>query len=192
MFRNCLVAARMALALLPAAASAQDLAGPAPIPEAKQPFTGPKIEALVGTDGDLRYGAAIGFDFRISGLVLGVEGEIGDNDGKDCLFAFSPEEKICSKTTRDLYVGGRIGVPILANTLLYGKIGHSNLRRRFTIEDAAGATVFRTHSDFNGVRFGAGLERLIGSRAYVKGEYRYTDYAGGRSHSGILGIGVRF
>ena len=59
---------------------------------ARAPFTGPRVEGLVGYD-NLRdgsdgnsdgrdgvvYGAAVGYDVQVGGAVLGVEGEITDS-----------------------------------------------------------------------------------------------------------------
>ena len=46
---------------------------------------------------------------------------------------------------RDLYVGGRVGVVVGGNTLLYAKAGYTNARVRVDYEDGTAGTVDRLH-----------------------------------------------
>lgn len=192
MFRYCLAAA-LATAGVASPVFAQDAE-----PEAARPveFTGFKVEGLAGYDEGLVYGVGAGYDVQIGRLVLGVEAEASDSTDKECLTAaFTPGDRFCAISGRDLYGGGRIGFAVAPRTLLYGKIGYTN--HRVAIDYTAGTppvlASFRTSGNLDGIRLGGGLEQKLGRNAYVKGEYRYSDYEDGSfKHDGIVGIGFRF
>jgi outer membrane immunogenic protein len=95
---------------------------------------------------------------------------------------------------RDLYVGARVGFALGTGTLIYGKGGYTNLRLKDTYDPGtSGGTAFEFAHDLDGFRIGGGIEQKLGSKAYVKGEYRYSDYEGGsRKHDAVVGIGLRF
>lgn len=160
-------------------------------------FSGFKVEGLAGYDEGLVYGLGAGYDYQTGRFVIGVEGEISDSTDKDCLATgtFAPGDRFCNFTGRNIYAGGRIGFAVAPRTLLYGKVGYTN--QRVTVDYTAGtpATIasFRTSANLDGIRLGAGLEQKIGRNAYVKSEYRFSDYENGDSrHDGVIGIGFRF
>lgn len=167
-------------------------------PEAARPseFTGFKVEGLAGYDEGLVYGVGAGYDLQLGRLVLGAEAELSDSTEKDCLTsAFAPGDRFCARLGRNLYAGGRIGFTVAPRTLLYGKIGYTN--QRIGIDYVAGTpptlASFSTGSNLDGIRLGAGLEQKLGRNAYVRGEYRYSDYENGDfRHDGVVGIGFRF
>lgn len=186
-------------ALFAATAAAPALAQPA------APFTGPRIEALVGYDhlrGDgggrdgVSYGVGVGYDFQIGGAVAGIEGEAGDSSVSQCQNGFvTAADRICVNAKRDLYVGGRLGAVVGPRTLVYAKAGYTNQRVGVNYTDGtqAGAGNFRLAENLNGVRVGAGIEHQLGSRTYLKAEYRYSNYEKGFDrHQVVGGIGVRF
>jgi outer membrane immunogenic protein len=122
---------------------------------------------------------------------------LSDSTDKECLAAgtFAPGDRFCSFIGRSLYVGGRIGFAVAPRTLLYGKIGYTN--QRVTVDYTAGSppafASFRVSSNLDGIRVGGGVEQKIGRNAYVKGEYRYSDYESGDGrHDAVAGIGFRF
>ena len=195
--RSFLLAAVAAAAVLPAAAQAQT--DPAP-------FTGPRAEALVGYDAltsgedsdGVVYGGAVGYDLAVGGITLGVEGEATESSIKgrdrDLLVAGDSARVTLG---RDLYVGGRVGFPLAPTTLLYGKVGYTNVRINTRYTD--GVTAVRDKAEADGLRLGAGLEQAIGTRAYVKGEYRYSNYKeiddfdiDADRHQVMAGVGIRF
>ena len=144
-------------------------------------FTGPRIEAIVGydhvkisglgSDGGLAYGVGAGYDFQLGGAVAGIEAEISDASTKESGL----------KAGRDLYAGARIGGAVGANTLLYAKAGYTNAR-------VSGGG----HINLDGFRVGAGIEHSLG-QAYLKAEYRYSNYELGVSrHQVVGGVGIRF
>lgn len=191
-------------------------------------FTGPRVEAIVGYDilksgerdddgvdtseneGDesvegVAYGAAVGYDFAIGGLVAGVEAELSDSTGKqevdesiDAPFGYTIE------TGRDIYVGGRLGFLAAPSTLIYGKAGYTSTKIDGRIDDETdGAIDFDQKVD--GWRLGAGVEQMLASNSYAKLEYRYSKYGDLEfddsdaeldidldRHQIVAGIGFRF
>jgi outer membrane immunogenic protein len=159
-------------------------------------FDGLRAEAVAGYDGSLFYGGAAGFDHQSGRLVVGVEGELTESTHEECLVAaFGPGDSFCSRLGRDLYVGGRIGVVLAPSTLLYGKVGYTN--QQINVDYIAGTPPalpsFESRAKVDGIRLGAGIEQRIGRNAYLRGEYRYSDYENGDwKHGGLVGIGFRF
>jgi outer membrane immunogenic protein len=158
-------------------------------------FTGVRAEGLVGYDETLTYGGALGFDFQSGRAVLGVEGEYLESEDEECGPTVVPVGgQVCAFVGRDLYLGGRIGVAIAPNTLLYGKAGYTNIRiGAFLDGGTGGGNNLLFSEELDGVRVGAGVEQKLGRNAFIKGEYRYSNYeAGQRKHDGVVGIGFRF
>lgn len=179
------------------------LAGAAITPAAAQnanPFTGPRVEGLAGYDvlrsgeeddgvetGDdegnesiegLGYGVGVGYDFAAGGAVFGIEGEYldstGEAEGTESIDGTEFLGRI--ETGRDLYVGGRVGFTVTPSTLLYAKAGYTNLSIESAFTSDTDNIDFDTTVD--GYRLGAGVEQMLGRNAYVKAEYRYSNYNG--------------
>lgn len=167
-------------------------------------FTGPRVEGLIGWDrvqangghdDGVAYGVGVGYDVAVGkGLILGLEGELSDATTKECGTFASAVDRLCARTGRDLYVGGRLGVPVSPNVLLYGKVGYTNARYKLTYDDGVdGSTNFRDGKNYDGVRLGAGVEYAITPQAFVKAEYRYSNWEDGLSKNQVLGgFGFRF
>ncbi|HEX8379853.1 MAG TPA: porin family protein [Allosphingosinicella sp.] len=192
MLRYCLSAA-LALAGAASPAFAQD---PGPNAEAPAEFTGFKLEGIAGYDEGFVYGVGAGYDRQLGRLVVGVEGEAADSTDRECLDgAFEPGDRYCSSSSRNLYVGGRLGFAVAPRTLIYGKVGYTNQRLKadYTAGPVTTTGSFSATGKLDGIRLGAGLEQKLGGSAYVKGEYRYSDYENGaRKHDGVVGVGLRF
>jgi outer membrane immunogenic protein len=145
------------------------------------PFTGPRVEGLVGldrvqSDGDhddaIGYGAAVGYDMQMGGAVVGAEAEYSDSDNRTCVGSTTgADPRVCLKAGRDLYVGGRVGTAVGGSTLLYAKAGYTNAQAKLTSDDGTGQITL-DKSNLDGVRVGAGVEHAVGPRSYVKAEYR--------------------
>lgn len=196
-------------------------ASAAALPAAAQdaPFTGARVEALLGydnlkdgsdgeTDGrdGVTYGALVGYDVQAGGLVVGVEGEATDSSVRARSFDnFQLGDQLRLDAGRDLYVGGRVGYVISPQAMIYAKGGYTNARieSRYTTTTTTGGTTTTTtltdRDDLGGYRLGAGLEYNITPSAYVKGEYRYSHY--GKldgvdidldRHQLMAGVGIRF
>ncbi|WP_375422664.1 outer membrane protein [uncultured Sphingomonas sp.] len=200
------------LILATAAAAAALAASPVLAQDvANAPFTGPRVEGLVGydnmrdgSDGDsdgrdgVVYGAAVGYDVQVGGAVLGVEGEITDSSTNvrtnDLLVA---GDSLRLDVGRDLYAGARLGFALNPRTLAYVKGGYTNAR--LETRYAGGGAFQDDKFDLEGYRVGAGLELAMSGNAYVKGEYRYSHYGDVEGyetdldrHQLLAGVGIRF
>jgi len=89
--------------------------------------------------------------------------------------------------------GGRIGALVGPATLVYAKAGYTNARYNLTYTEPTGVSNFKLHDNLDGVRVGAGVEQAVGRNAYVKAEYRYSNYEQGFDrHQVVAGFGFRF
>ena len=175
------------------AVSTAALAAPAMAQDADKTFSGAHVEAIGGWDrvqgegshdDGVLYGVGAGYDIRRGNTVFGVEGEASDSTQKEELGG------VTQHAARDLYVGGRAGVVVGGNNLLYAKAGYTNAR--YTVSGTA-TGVDLAHGNLDGVRVGAGIEHQLGSRAFVKTEYRYSNYEQGVSRNQVVaGVGLRF
>ena len=173
-------------------------AAPAMAQTDNSPFTGARVEALVGYDqlksgndaddgidtsndeGDetidgVAYGIGAGFDFDLGGVVAGIEGEFTESTGKqDRDETIDVPISTRVETGRDLYIGGRVGFVASPNALVYVKGGYTNA----SIEAAAETDTnrFELDTDVDGWRLGAGVEYLLGTNSFAKLEYRYSNY----------------
>jgi outer membrane immunogenic protein len=183
---TCRLAVACALAGFAGPVQAQD-----PVPPN---FGGPRVEGLIGTDGGLLFGAAVGYDLQRARAVFGVEGELDLGARKHCeTLDASINDRLCVPSRRDIYVGGRIGIALAPATLLYAKAGYTRFRQRVTYDGGTSGGGFRYVDRLDGVRVGAGVEQRVGANLYLKGEYRYSNYERGAwKHDGVVGIGVRF
>ena len=155
------------------------------------PLTGLKVTAItafdrISADGEsangFGYGGSVGYDIQAGNFVAGIEAEGTFSTADSCVVA------VCVEAGRDLYAGGRLGVAIADRALLYVKAGYTNARAKLT---SGGTTI--DASNLDGVRAGVGVEGNLGSRAFVRLEYRYSNYESDFSRNqGVLGVGVRF
>ena len=193
--RKYIVAALLASSFAAAPALAQDGA----------PFTGPRIEGLVGWDRSqvedggredgVAYGVGVGYDFQMGGAVVGIEGEAAASTTDECVTdAVTTGDELCFKAKRDLYAGARIGTVVGSSTLLYAKGGYTNARYGLEYDDGgSGAGDYDLSRNLDGARIGAGLEHAIGPNSFVKAEYRYSNYEDGfERHQALAGFGFRF
>lgn len=199
MRRHRLAAAALAASMIPAAASAQDGSPGRPEPLS----AGFRVEGLIGyedaafdsvTKGEgLLYGVGLGYDFAHKRLRFGLEAEATDSTAKKCVSLIGGTGNVCLRTSRDLYVGGRIGFEASRGVLLYGKAGYSNYGESNRYPPSVGSIV--THPHFDGIRVGAGAEVAIGRSKFVKAEYRYSAYERSQDfakHQAVIGFGFRF
>lgn len=167
----------------------------------KAPFTGARVEALAGWDrvqnnghdDGIGYGLAAGYDFQTGMGLVGIEAEAADSSVKQCVGSTTlADPRLCARAGRDLYVGGRVGTVLGGNTLLYAKAGYTNARAKLTSNDGTGRVNLGS-TDLDGVRVGVGAEYALGTNAFVKTEYRYSNYENGFArHQVVGGFGFRF
>jgi outer membrane immunogenic protein len=191
--------------IVAAAVVAGTFAGAPAMAQDRAPFTGVKVEGLLGYDrlkvpGDhangVFYGGAVGYDARVGGsMILGVEGEASGSTADECATGVNnANDRLCAKLGRDLYVGGRVGAVVGTSTLIYAKAGYTNARLRLTYTDGlTGTGNFDLGQNKDGFRVGGGVEQAVGTNAYVKAEYRYSSYSGSfDKHQVVAGVGFRF
>ncbi len=195
------------LVILTALAASSAIAAPA----FAQDFSGPRAEVVAGLDSSrvhadgasgskdgFLYGGAIGYDYQAGRAVFGIDGEVTGattrTTANDVLVA---GDSVRTKAGRDFYIGGRVGAVVAPSTLLYAKAGYTNARvnTRYT----AGTTTVEDGENLDGYRVGAGVEVKLNPKAYVKAEYRYSDYGHldgnyGKidRHQVLAGVGYRF
>ncbi|MDQ8758016.1 porin family protein [Sphingosinicella sp. LHD-64] len=168
-------------------------------------FQGARIEGIVGWDrvnvegegaNGVTYGAAVGYDLQRGRAVFGIEGEVTDSSADECISGtVIAGDQLCAGAGRDLYVGGRAGAAVSRNLLLYAKAGYTNGRVRLDYDDGTAATTsdFNIGRNLDGVRLGAGAEYALSQNAFLKTEYRYSNYEDGFSrHQVVGGFGFRF
>jgi outer membrane immunogenic protein len=170
-------------------------------------FTGPRIEATAGwdqVDYDLsRY--SIAGDSKRSGInwgfAAGYDVPLGDTfvAGLEAGMNFSNVDQGFSDGTasyllharRDVDLSARLGARLGGNALLYAKAGYTNFQ--VGADTTVDGTTTSQRTNLDGVRLGAGVELGITKAAYLKGEYRYSNYEQGVSKNEVLtGIGLRF
>ena len=193
--RTCAAALALAGAALAAApASAQD------------EFSGFRIEAVAGWDNigvdydddvfnggkrdddGFTIGAGAGYDIQMGQFVFGPEAEFTEStlDREYQEQGTRPALPVATPISAtyniegggDIYLGGRAGVTVSPNFLLYGKIGYS--WHKLAIEgsgtDNGVPFTIDEQIDLGGLRLGAGGEMNFGENFYGKLEYRYSNY----------------
>ena len=147
-------------------------------------------------DGGGLYGVGAGYDFRIGRAILGIQGEANDSTNDGCVSGFAvPGDSLCARAGRELFIGGRVGFMAGRRILLYGTAGYANARFRLDYLDgtAAGTNNLSAAQNLDGVRVGAGAEFGIGSRAFLRTEFRYSNYEQGSDRGqAVAGFGFRF
>jgi outer membrane immunogenic protein len=154
------------------------------------------------SESGILYGIGIGYDIATNGAVAGIEAEYTHSRIEECEGIFDEDDdddEVCVGLGRDLYVGARVGAVLRPAMLLYFKAGYTNLRTRLDTDDNLTDDEEEQILDefslasLDGVRVGAGLEFLLGTNAFVKAEYRYSNYEQGfQRHQGVVGVGFRF
>ena len=160
-------------------------------------FTGPWVEAIAGydinkagssIDDDVNadndqsaegflYGVGAGYDVDFGRAVIGAEAEFTDSTAKTKFDAGDFEGFGVGnvRARRDIYVGARAGIKASPATLLYVKGGYTNAR--FGARASDGTNIARENLDADGWRLGAGVAQKMGSNAFAKLEYRYSNYS---------------
>ena len=184
------------IAILLAAGSAMALAVPAHAQDDRG-FSGPWVAGVGGydknqagdtTDDDFNadndqsaegvvWGGAVGYDMDLGTMVIGAEAELTESTADTRSLEGDPETFGLGSVEagRDIYVGARAGFKATPGTLVYAKAGYTNARYGFLGTD--GEVEDEQHIDTDGWRVGAGVEQKLGSNAFAKIEYRYSNYS---------------
>jgi outer membrane immunogenic protein len=166
------------------------------------------------------YGVGVGYDYTVAGFRFGIDAELNDSTVSEG-YAFSGttfdgellDSTIDLNAGRDIYVGGRVGAAY-SSTAYYVKAGYSMARFSATERGTLDGQSYVTDGilDVEGLRLGAGIEQQFGRNAFVKLEYRYTNYGEAKlrsegqevdvdeafdvidfdRHQGVVGLGYRF
>jgi outer membrane immunogenic protein len=189
-----LLAAGAAVTAMPAMAQDSDFSGPwvAGVAGYDRNQAGSSQDDGVNADLDqnaegLIYGVQLGYDADMGSMVVGAEAELTDSTADSTYGnAYTNFGLGTVDAGRDIYVGGRIGFKATPSTLIYGKGGYSFGRFNFIGTD--GTTSYNENLDANGWRVGAGVEQKLGSNAFAKVEYRYTNYSRGEIDFEATGV----
>ena len=168
-------------------------------------MSGFHVEAVAGydassiqgeSDGGVLYGLGAGYDLHV--------GRRGPrHPGRGVRFHqrrlrrrhHQCRRQLLRAASRDLYIGGRAGAMVGRNLLLYAGVGYTNARFELDYDDGtpAGTGNFSLSDHLDGVRVGGGGEFGIGRNAFLRAEYRYSNYqeSGDRSQF-VGGFGFRF
>jgi outer membrane immunogenic protein len=188
-----------------AALLAGTIATPALAQDNPNNLGGFRVEGVIGYDhpsisdesaDGITYGMGVGYDFQSGNAIFGIEAEATDSSADQDTTGFAiPGDTLRVRAGRDLYVGGRAGFGIGGNSLIYAKAGYTNARVRLDYEDGTAGTVadFTQRTNLDGIRGGVGAQIGLGSNAYLKTEYRYSNYQDGVDrHQVVGGFGFRF
>lgn len=195
--------AAIAAALLTPAAYAQE-------PESKHSGRdaaaepGFRVEALGGFDTDgyengVLYGGRVGYDFKVDRrFLLGVDAEYTDVTTNQHLF-LTATTNLTAEDGPDYYVGARATFVLSSRLRLHGAGGYTRTKEGYFFQSDPNPPPFGTiaagRESFDGFRFGLGGQVLLGGRAFMGAEYRYSNYGGAfaRDREQVVGsIGFRF
>jgi outer membrane immunogenic protein len=138
---------------------------------------------------DVNFGLEAGADAHIfSGILVGAYAGIETSNVDGCVEnpfstrSTSRRDTVCVDAGRNLYAGGRVGIPLGDGGLIYGKAGVSRgtFEGSYVVTAAAPGQrvgpVFNGRDTVSGYHFGGGFELGLASNFYVKGEYVHTRY----------------
>ena len=194
-------------------ASAALAAAPAAAQQAAPP-SGPRVELIAGYEiaddegGDnlvfnierhsFLYGVGAGYDVPLGAVSIGADVEItrASTDEKIVIGDGVNVFQGTIENKRDLYVGGRLTVPVGKALSLYGKAGYTDRKDSIELDGAADSPLFGDLGDYHrkGYRLGAGARASISGNLYAGGEYRYSNYDEDREnvHQLVATVGVGF
>lgn len=123
------------------------------------------------------YGVQLGYDIDVGGFVIGAEAEYSDSTAEVELDAGDAENFGFGnvETGRDLYFGARVGAKVGPDAMIYAKGGYTNAK--YNVRSSDGTTEYNQDLDADGYRIGAGAEYALSDNAFVKLEYRYSNYS---------------
>jgi outer membrane immunogenic protein len=121
-------------------------------------------------------GAHIGYNYQISQLVFGLEGDVnGSTEGGSYLDPVSGTNTITTHKNYDASIRGRIGYA-WDRVLIYATGGGAYGDFRTSFSNATPAFDGDYDSGHFGWTVGGGIEYAIDNNWSVRAEYRYTDY----------------
>jgi outer membrane immunogenic protein len=164
-----------------------------------------RAELLGGYDTDgyrrgVLFGGRAGYDFRAGRrFLLGLDGEVNGLTTDDELQA--PFPRLSTGNGPEFYVGGRATFVLASRIRLHGGAGYSRTKQgNFILLDpglpppGTIGTIGTIKRSYDGFRLSAGGQFLIGRRAFIGAEYRFSDYEdfGLRREQLVASVGLRF
>ncbi len=134
----------------------------------------------MGGDG-VSGGANIGYNFVLAPqLIAGIEGQFrySDAEGRTSTAGAAGLSDVNSKTRESWGLGARLGFLPMPNTMLYAAGGWTNTRFRTSVDDAAGASLYRGSVRDDAWRVGGGVETALGGKWTARVDYTYSNYSG--------------
>lgn len=127
-----------------------------------------EADGVVGTVG-------LGYDIVVrDNILLGVFGDYTFGDLEETFNTpangIIPADSVKAKYEDIWAVGGRAGVLVHKDFLIYGTVGYTSAD--FSARNSGGTG----KENLDGYFVGAGLERLLCNNLYLKAEYRFSDY----------------
>ena len=126
----------------------------------------------INNKSDLAYGVMAGLDLKVSpNIVAGVEADMSLNSND---FNFSDGTTIIDgKAKRTFSATGRLGYLLADRILFYGRAGYANESFRFS------DSLSTTKHNFDGFKYGGGVEVGLLPNLGVRLEYTHTNYNDG-------------
>lgn len=202
--KSGLLIAALAAAMPTPAAYAQAVE-PRPAGRDSAAAPGFRAEVLGGYDTDgwdegMVYGGRLGYDFRVGRrFLLGIDGEVNGLTTDDDLGP--PFPSLSTENGPEAYVGGRATFVLSSRIRLFGAGGYSRTKQgNFVLldpdPDPLGplGQIGTIKRSFDGFRVSAGGQVLLGRRAFIGAEYRFSDYGDFalRREQVVASIGFRF
>ncbi|AQR73863.1 outer membrane protein [Sphingomonas sp. LM7] len=128
-----------------------------------------------------QYAARLGWDIQSGNFVIGAVGEIGRNELRDSVTAYSTTPASYTMTREIDWNAGlrlRAGYALGGRTLIYGTGGgaYAKIDNSFATTNTANSFTASDKSDAWGWAAGGGIEQKVGSNFSVGVEYLYTRY----------------
>lgn len=120
------------------------------------------------------YYIELGRDFQIGDLVLGFGSEYGSSSASVDIIDETPLDQV--ETGVDFFIGARVGYIVGDATMIYAKGGYTNNEVKLEIQDPE-LGLIELDPGVDGFRIGLGVEHMISSSFYIKGEARYSNYS---------------
>ena len=200
MLKTTLAAATTLGALVAASPAAAQLAPSGPRVELQAGFEGDRadFDGLTYESDGAYIGFGVGYDISFGLASVGIDFEAGQSTVGDEI-AYEDFDGLVTgfiENDRDLYLGGRVTVPVGPKIDLYGKAGYTNVNTiaDLTIDDGVDVIREIIENDEDGLRVGAGGRYYLGAGAYVGGEYRYSRYEDSdiNKHQAVATLGFAF
>ena len=131
-----------------------------------------------GAVGGVYYGVQLGADWALGGLLVGVEGDIGDSMASAAIPGNLARQGLFGSAAV------RVAVPFTDHLRGFVRGGYAYHQIDYTTGPA-----FKS----SGFTLGGGGEVDLGERLFLRGEYRYSNYGHTvRGQQFLLGAGVKF